>query len=36
MAELKTKQNKASVAAFLNAIDDKQKRAEVRHHVTIR
>ena len=30
MAELKTKQNKASVAAFLNAIDDKQKRADAK------
>lgn len=30
MAELKTKQNKASVSAFLNAIDDKQKRADAK------
>lgn len=28
MAELKTKKSKASVSAFLNAIDDKRRRAE--------
>jgi hypothetical protein len=28
MAELKTKKTKASVAAFLNAVDDKKKRAD--------
>lgn len=28
MAELKTKENSASVSNFLNAIDDKQKRAD--------
>ena len=30
MAELKTKQNRASVAAFLNSIEDKQKRADAK------
>ena len=30
MAELKTKQNNASVTAFLNAIEDKQQRADAR------
>lgn len=30
MAELKTKANKASVADFLNTIDDRQKRADCR------
>lgn len=30
MAELKTKENKASVTAFLNEIDDKQKRADAK------
>ncbi len=30
MAELKTKPTKASVSAFLNAIEDKQKRADAR------
>ena len=30
MAEVKTKKNKASVAAFLNAVDDKQKRADAK------
>ena len=30
MAELKTRKNNASVAAFLNAIDDKQKRADAK------
>lgn len=30
MAELKTKQNSASVATFLNSIEDKQKRADAR------
>jgi hypothetical protein len=28
MAELKTKENKASVTAFVNAIDDRRKRAD--------
>jgi hypothetical protein len=28
MAENKTKENKASVAAFLNAVDDKRKRSD--------
>lgn len=30
MAELKTRENSASVAAFLNAIDDTQKRADAK------
>lgn len=30
MAELKTKKNSASVAAFLNKIDDKQKRSDAK------
>jgi len=30
MAENKTKPNKASVAAFINSIEDKQKRSDVR------
>ena len=30
MAEVKTKKNKASVAAFLNAVADKQKRADAK------
>ena len=30
MAELKTKANKTSVTAFLNTIEDKQKRADCR------
>jgi len=30
MAELKTKKNNASVAAFLNMIDDKQKRSDAK------
>ena len=30
MAELKTKETKASVSAFLNAIEDRQKRADCR------
>ena len=30
MAELKTRKNNASVTAFLNAIDDKQKRADAK------
>lgn len=30
MAELKTKQNNASVTAFLNSIEDKQKRADAK------
>ena len=30
MAELKTKKNSASVAAFLNAIDDKQQRLDAK------
>lgn len=30
MAELKTKKNQASVADFLNAIDDQQKRADAK------
>lgn len=30
MAELKTKQNNASVSAFLNAIEDKQQRADAK------
>ena len=30
MAELKTKKNSASVATFLNAIEDKQKRADAK------
>jgi hypothetical protein len=30
MAELKTKENSASVAAFLNAIEDTQKRADAK------
>jgi len=30
MAELKTRQTKASVSEFINAIEDKQKRADVR------
>ena len=30
MAELKTRKNNASVTAFLNAVDDKQKRADAK------
>lgn len=30
MAEIETKQNNASVATFLNSIEDKQKRADAR------
>lgn len=30
MAELKTRPSKASVSAFINSIDDKQKRADAR------
>ena len=30
MAELKTRKNNASVAAFLNAIEDRQKRADLK------
>lgn len=30
MAELKTKETKASVTAFLNSIEDRQKRADVK------
>jgi hypothetical protein len=30
MAELKTKENSASVAAFLNAVEDTQKRADAK------
>lgn len=30
MAEVKTKKNNASVAAFLNAIEDRQKRADAK------
>jgi len=30
MAENKTRETKASVAAFLNAIDDKRKRADAK------
>jgi hypothetical protein len=30
MAENKTKQSKASVAVFLNAIDDKRKKADTK------